>query len=140
MYFLQSIFCIFIDWVNRKILVNYNKKFIFLSHFYLLYFTVYVIITNFFCIKIEKTNLCLNEYFVFLSKDWISFLCVIIFRESNSEYSIKWIKFYLIEMMSSNNLPLLYFFFFILNKRAPSENVLFDLVLFTLIFLKENES
>ncbi len=135
--FLQSVLSIGIDWVYWKVFICYDIKFVLVSHFYLLNFATQVIISNFFSIKIEQTNLCLNCNFVLLSKHWVIFSWICIFWKCYSYYPIEWIQFDYIEVIGPNDLSFFDFLLFVLDEWTPSEYMLLDLVIFC--FLEKNK-
>ena len=87
--FLQTVLSAGVDRVNRKLFIRHNVQFGLVGHLSLLNFSVQVIISNFFSVKIKKTNLCFGLGLVLVTEDRVSLFGFSIFWKSDGDDSVK---------------------------------------------------
>ncbi len=138
--FLQAIFSAGVDRVNRKLFIRHDVQFGLVGHLSLFHFSVQVIISNFFGVKIKKANLCFGLGLVLVTEDRVSLFGFSIFWKSYCDDSVKRVQLDWVKGVGANDFSFLDFFFFILDKGTPPENVLFELLVGAFALFEEDEA
>ena len=129
-----------VDWKYWQFLIRNNVKLVFIGHLCFLHFAIQIIVSNFLCIKVEKTDLSLWLDFVLIAKYWVDFFCLADFRKCHSNNTIERIQFYWVKSIGADDLSFFNLLFLILHKWAPPENVFFQLLLRAFTLFQQNES
>ena len=116
-------------------LSNYVKGTI-VRHFNFWNFTIQIVIAYFFSVEVEKTYLSFGNRLL-CPEYWVRLSWVVEFWKCHCDNSVKRVKFQQIKAISPHDFSFFNLLLLILNKWAPSKNVLFE---FILGLFKKNES